>query len=424
MLIEFSVTNFRSFRDTQTLSMVANAGAELRKTNTCDLGVSGIPVLLRSAAIYGPNAGGKSNLLRAMDFTRDFVLESAQDGQEGQPISAEPFLFESATRTAPCEFEVLFVQDRVRYQYGFAVNHQQVTHEWLLAYPEGRAQRWFERQYDPVTAREDWYFGSRFKGRRQLLQEATRSNALFLSTAVQLNNEQLKPVFNWFRRQVAVLTSNSRLSPGFSIKQCEQDSQRKGIVEFMNEADLSIAGIKLETTPFSMDTLPQDMPGPLKDWLEKEMEGKRITNVKFLHQCPNEPEPVALASELESDGTQKLFALAGPWRDTLDRGITLLVDELDASLHPLIMRYLIASMHDPDKNPHNAQLIFTLHHTAILDSELLRRDQVWFMEKDRDNASRLYPLTDFNPRKEERNLEKGYLKGRYGALPFVGDPRF
>ena len=191
MLIEFKVTNFRSIHNTQTLSMVAGTGTELKEQNMLASGLSSLPDILRSSIIYGPNAAGKSNLLRAVQFMQSFVLTS-QSLQEGQDINVTPFLLNSKSRTEPSEFEVIFAQDKVRYQYGFAVNKVRVMNEWLLAYPEGRPQRWYERKYDQQKGSDTWYFGSRFSGPRTMIdvwQKATRQNGLFLSTAIQLNSE-------------------------------------------------------------------------------------------------------------------------------------------------------------------------------------------------------------------------------------------
>ncbi len=422
MLIEFSVTNFKSIQATQTLSLVASPATELQEQNSFTTSENGVPRLLRSVAIYGPNASGKSNLLEAIDFMESFVTESSKEGQEGEPIDVKPFLFNTVNRTEPSEFEVLFLQEGVRYQYGFAVNCTRVTHEWLIAYPEGRPQRWFEREYDTAANKESWYFGSKFKGHKTVLQETTRSNALFLSTAVQLNNEQLKPVYNWFHQKLRTIGVGG-LGPTYSASFCKTEAGRKRILDLLNAADLSIADLKVEMMKFDLTDLPSDMPEPLKEVIRKELDGKETPEVTFLHTMSGSEELVALDPDDESVGTRKLFTLAGPWLDVLDNGHVLFVDELNNSMHPLMVRFLIGLINNPRINRKNAQLIFSTHDTSVLDNELLRRDQIWFTEKDAANATRLYPLSDFTPRKGEA-LEKGYLKGRYGALPYIGDVRF
>lgn len=422
MLIEFSVTNFKSIQATQTLSLVASPATELQEQNSFTTSENGVPRLLRSVAIYGPNASGKSNVIEAIKFMRSFVTESSKEGQEGEPIDVKPFLFNAASRTEPSEFEVLFLQEGVRYQYGFAVTSTRVTHEWLIAYPEGRPQRWFEREFDAAANKESWYFGSKFRGHKAVIQETTRINALFLSTAVQLNNEQLKPVYNWFNQKLRTIGVGG-LAPTYSATLCKTEAGTKRILELLNAADLSIMDLKVEMKRFDLTDLPSDMPEPLKDMISKELDGKEMPEIKFMHTMSGSEELVALDPDDESVGTRKLFTLAGPWLDVLDNGHVLFVDELNNSMHPLMVRFLIGLINNPQINRKNAQLIFSTHDTSVLDNELLRRDQIWFTEKDAANATKLYPLSDFTPRKGEA-LEKGYLKGRYGALPYIGDVRF
>jgi AAA15 family ATPase/GTPase len=240
MLIEFSVTNYRSFLTPQSLTLTANTATELQEENSFISPVSNLPSLLRSAVIYGPNAAGKSNLIQAIAFMKKLILSSAKESQEGEKIDATPFLFNRQSSRDPSEFEVVFIQNDIRYQYGFAVNPERVTGEWLFAYPESRAQRWFERNYDLETQKDIWYFGPKFTGSRKVWQDATRGNALFLSTAIQLNNEQLKPVFNWFDHKLRVIGQGENISPGFSAGECEKEEKKEKILKFMNAADLSI----------------------------------------------------------------------------------------------------------------------------------------------------------------------------------------
>lgn len=423
MLIEFSVTNYRSILTPQSLTLTANTSTELQEENTFVSPVSNIPRLLRSSVVYGPNAAGKSNLVQAIAFMKGFVLSSAKESQEGEEIDVTPFLFNLESTQKPSEFEVMFIQDGIRYQYGFAANSERVTGEWLFSYPEGRAQKWFERNYNSETQKDIWYFGPKFTGSRKVWQEATRGNALFLSTAIQLNNKQLKPVFNWFNHKIVVISQGESIHPGFSISECEDVNKKRKLLRFMNAADLSIADILLEKKEFSLEDLPDGMPQHLKDEIFRDLEGKRLTQVFFLHSSSNTGEDVALDFDEESAGTRKLFALASPWLDVLENGLVLFVDELNTSLHPHIVRFLLNLIHSSEMNPHNAQLIFNTHDTSVLDQTLMRRDQVWFVEKDEANATRLYPLSDYKPRKGEA-LQKGYLYGRYGALPFAGELRF
>ena len=423
MLIEFSVTNYRSFLAPQRLTLTANPAAELQEENTFVSPIPSLPRLLHSAVVYGPNAAGKSSLIQAIGLMKRLVLSSAKESQEGEPIDVKPFLFKRESSQKPSEFEVLFIQGGIRYQYGFAADSTRVIGEWLFAYPEGRPQKWFERNYNPEAQKDVWYFGPRFTGKRKTLQEYTRDNALFLSTAIHLNNEQLKPVFDWFDKKLVVLGETETIHPGFSIGECEAAEKKKKILAFLNSADLSITDISLQKTAFSMEDLPNEMPQTMKEEIARDFKGKELTRLLFMHPSSDNGGDVGLDFNEESAGTRRLFELAGPWLDVLDRGRVFFVDELDTNLHPHLVRFLLKLLHNLETNRHNAQLIFATHDTTVLDQSLMRRDQVWFVEKDAENATQLYPLSDYKPRKGEA-LQKGYLYGRYGALPFPGELKF
>lgn len=423
MLIEFSVKNYRSFWESQALSMAAGPAKELRDENTFTPSSPELPRMLRSAVVYGPNGGGKSNLIKALSFMREFVLLSAKESQEGERIDMKPFLLHPDGSSRPSEFEVVFIEDGMRYQYGFAVTNNQVTHEWLLAFPGNRVQRWFERSYDPNKGKEEWYLGAKLTGQKKTWQTSTRSNALFLSTAVQLNSEQLKPVFNWFQQKLVVIGHGERIERGFTASNCEDNEGCAGILQFLKDAGIEVDGISIKERKFDEFKFPPDMPDELQSFIQKDLKDKSFKEIYFKHQIIDSKDFALFPLAEESDGTQKLFAYAAPWLDVLQNGLVLVVDELDNSFHPHLVRYLLKLIHNSTKNTANGQLIFSTHDTSILDAKVLRRDQIWLMEKDAKHATRLYPLSDFHPRKNEA-LEKGYLQGRYGALPYIGDIKF
>ncbi len=417
MLIEFSVSNYRSIRDTQTLSLVAGTGTELGEQNSFNPPASSAPKLLRSAVIFGPNAGGKSNIIKAMHFMQKFVISSSSRGQEGEKISTSPFRLDKKSPSQPSTFEVIFIEGGVRYQYGMAVTQSRVEREWLLAYPEGRAQRWFERTFVSNTNNYEWYFGPFFKGQKEILKKATRVNALFLSTGVQLNNEQLRDVFNWFDDRLVTIHASEKIPEafaGYTLHRCENESDRQQIVRFLQAADLGIDDLKVKKGVFAPNDFLDEMP----DKLKQKFLGKEFSQPVFFHEHMDSTDISGFEFEDESDGTQGMFALAGPWIDTLETGKVLVVDELDTSLHPMLMRFLIETLHSSESNPNNAQLVFTTHDATLMASQYFRRDQIWFVEKDKSRSTTLYPLSDFSPRKGEA-IEKGYLRGRYGALPFT-----
>lgn len=422
MLIEFSVKNYRSFWESQTLSMAAGASKELRENNTFSSTLPELPGLLRSAVVYGANGGGKSNLVKALGFMQDLVLLSARESQEGEQIDLKPFFLHPEGLSRASEFEVVLVEKGVRYQYGFAVTRNRIVHEWLLAFPGNRPQRWFERTHNPGKEEEEWYFGAKMTGQKKTWQKSTRSNALFLSTAVQLNSEQLKPVFNWFQRLV-VIGHEDQVRNDFTIDRCEDKKSNDNILAFLKSAGIGVDGIIIKERKFDRITTPFDMPDEIKGYFQNEMKDQTFKEVFFKHRLVDSENFALFPLTEESDGTQKLFSYAAPWLDLLQNGRVMVVDELDNSFHPHLVRYLLRLVHSAAHNTGNGQLIFSTHDTSILDPRILRRDQVWFVEKDDMQATQLYPLSDFHPRKNEA-LEKGYLQGRYGALPYIGDIRF
>lgn len=424
MLIEFSVTNYRSVLERQTLNMVASTYfKELESFNTFMPGQhDDLPRLLRSAVLYGPNASGKSSLIQALRFVEKQVLHSQKESQAGDEIDVVPFKLTAASRSADSEFEVTFVEQGVRYEYGFCCNRERFTEEWLIAYPLGRAQKWFHRLFDAEADEDVYKFSTSFLGgrQRQTWAAQTRQNALYFSTAIQLNNEQLKPAFDWFKLRLRVFDSVQGLSSGYTMHRCGNDEDRKRVVAFMNSADLSIADIQIKETVFSADALPRKMPAALRDKLLKGMAGQKFVKTSFFHRDEDTQASVEFAEDEESDGTRALFAFAGPWLDMIENERVLVVDELDTSLHPLLVSHLVRRLHHEGTK---AQLIFTTHDTTLLSQKLLRRDQVWFMEKNAKSATRLYPLSDFSPRDNEA-VERGYLNGRFGGIPFLKDLDF
>ncbi len=418
MLIEFTVKNFLSFREKTTFSLISTKGGELRDSNTFDPKALSTPTLLKSGVIYGANAAGKSNFIKALRRMQALILLSAHESQANEALPITPFLLNPSYSRLPSEFEVTFFSEGVRYQYGFAATKERISEEWLLAYPKGRPQRWIERTYNDKTQAYSWGAMSQLSGQKQVWQEATRDNALLLSTAMQLNSQQLKPVFNWFKKILHV-SGIGGWDHDYSIEQCKKAETKMAVVHFLKAADLDIEDIELETEKFNSNMLPKNMPDAIKKETEAKFKGKPVVvNIMTTHLLPN-GEQVLFDMGDESDGTQKIFALAGPWLETLQHGYVLVIDELHDNLHPLMVKFLVSLFHNKETNPHNAQLIFTTHDTSILNQEVFRRDQVWFCEKDGDKSSRLNPLSDFSPRKKTENLEKGYLSGRYGALPYL-----
>jgi len=416
MLIEFSVANFMSVRDRQSFSLSRGRGDELVETNTFKAKAASEFELLRSAAIYGPNASGKSNFVYALHIMQVIVRESATSIKRGDTLPVMPFRLSQSTRRAPSEFEVTFIAGGVRYQYGFSATAERVHQEWLLAYPKGRPQHWFGREWNEESNSYDWELGNNLIGEKQLWKKSTRDNALFLSTAVQLNSEPLQPVYDWFANTLR-MSGVEGLPVEFSATLCE-GKQKEQILNFMRMADLYISDVIVEKHPFDIDALPKDMPMAVKEAFVEDFKDKQFVEIKTVHKSA-EGETVLFNFKEESSGTQKFFAYAGPWINVLEEGCVMFVDELHNSLHPKLVWFLVNLFQSNESNPNNAQLVFTTHETSILNQNVFRRDQIWFCEKEKEQETNVYPLTDFSPRKGHENLELAYLSGRYGALPYL-----
>lgn len=431
MLIEFLVSNYRSIKGEARFSLVAGTGNEHRETNVVvpelTAGVRSTP-LLRSAAIYGANAAGKSNLIQAMAVMREIVIGSSEKGERNLPVV--PFKFDVDSRTLPTTLRATFLADGVRYEYGFSVTSEAVLEEWLYAWPHGRAQLWFTRDRDE-TDQDKFDFGKKLTGDKEVWRRATRTDALFLSTAVALNSAQLRPVSNWFtellcfpgRREAwSAIYSTTRWDLAATMSNCE-GARKAEILEFLQAADLAVSDLRVveresKYTLFrSFRTSDDDSTGP--DTLSEPTTSKlKIREVNIVHE-PETGQPGELAVSEESDGTQKFLSIAGPWLDALANGKIIFYDELHDNLHPALVRFLVECFHDPKLNTSGAQLIFSTHETSILTQEIFRRDQVWFCERGSDLVTSVFALTQFSPRKGLDNLKRSYLGGRYGALPII-----
>lgn len=415
MLVEFSVSNFRSIKDEARLSLVARPDKEHEDSIfTVESPTEGArPIrLLRSAAMYGANAAGKTNMVMGLKAMHDIVLRSS--GSLDQ-LPVTPFRFDPACSARPTSLEVVCVAEGVRYQYGFTATADEVIDEWLYAWPSGRPQIWFERNRSGSTESTSWKLGGKLTGDREVWKRATRANDLFLSTAVALNSKQLQPIFDWFRKRLHVVGGGG-WDYDFSVHYCEKS--KAAVVDFLTAADLAVTDIRIEEKAFSTDMLPKDMPPKLRETIAETLIAREMEDISLQHR-PKGGASAELDMDEESHGTQKLFALAGPWLDSLAEGNVIVFDELHDHLHPELVRFLVSRFHDPSANPHGAQLVFTTHDTSILDRDVFRVDQIWFCERNDRLETTVFPLSDFRARKGVENLGRAYLSGRFGALPYI-----
>jgi hypothetical protein len=417
LLIRFRVENFRSIHGEQELSLVASPLSERQETlvhsDRYDLD------LLRAAAIYGPNASGKSTLVAALEFMKAAVENSHRKWAPDGGISRAPFALAPAAAKEPSLFAVDLLLSGVRYEYGFVVDSSRVLEEWLFAYPKGRKQEWFTRE---AGREQELIFSRLLQGENRTIAGLTRPNSLFLSAAAQNNHPMLDPIYRWFSSHLWIIDEQSRSGLEMVATQlCMNEPMRTAVQAFLEAADLGITDVDVIEEDFTSFAVRHNLGADDPDMREFPL---RIgTGVQFRHRVNSTGGGVVLPFDQESQGTRALFGLSGLILSVLQNGGVLVVDELDRSLHPHLALMIVGLFNTPAANPRNAQLIFNTHDTNLLDRQLLRRDQIWFTEKGDDGATRLFPLTDYRARKYE-NVEQGYLQGRYGAVPSVGTPGF
>lgn len=420
MLIEFRVENHRSLRDEQVLTM--EAGRIGPSDDPRPRVVPGSPEpLLPVSVLYGANASGKSNVLAALSFMRNAVLESHRTWPPDEGIPLDPFAW-GPKKSEPSLFEVAIVINSIRYEYGFLASEKEFLEEWFYAWPHGKKQIWYERDAGKFK------FGENLRGENKLIEEITRPNALFLSAAVQLKHTQLQPVFTWFRtlRPINLPVGRFSLFRGQSLHGFRV-TEIVDMIEASHQPNLFEGSKSLGRLSDRFRAMLQNADIGIVDLrvikTDSSEEGFRHSRIRIQLKHKSSIEDAWLPLEEESKGTQMLFSMALPILEAIKDGTTLIVDELEGSLHPSVAQKIVHLFNDPSLNPHNAQLIFTTHDTNLLGTTVgepaLRRDQVWLTEKDPEGATRLYPLTDYKPRTAE-NLERGYLQGRYGAIPFLG----
>ncbi len=424
MLIEFKVKNFRSFKDEQTFSMVASPDSSLSDNYLANPAFPRFNIL-KSAVIYGANASGKTNLIKALAFVEGFVCNSHRK-KIGSKIEVEPFLLEDAG--AEVSFELTFVHQNVRYRYGFVVDETHVVEESLYAYPSNRSQMWFERVKDQVSDKSqeisyNWNFGSSLKGESRRIAAQTRSNVLFLSKAADSNHKQLSQVYDWFNSCLDTFLDIREFPPTITAQLANENPViKETLAELINIADLGITDFEAEEKELLKEDMPEDMPENMREALHNLFVNRKGWKISMIHSTKNLTVTRSFSLMEESMGTQRLFAFGGIIIKALLEGRVLVVDELDSSLHPLLSKMLVKLFNDKASNPKGAQLIFNTHDTTLLDTEnLFRRDQIWLVEKDADGASHLYPLSDFKPRIGEA-IQKNYIQGRYGAVPMIQEP--
>jgi len=424
MLIEFSVANYLSFKDKVTFSMVAtdlDSNTRLDENNVFQ--VDNELSLLKSAAVYGANASGKSNLVKAIGFMRWFIINSSSSTQITDSIDVNEFKLSTETINKSSRFEIVFLLDRKIYRYGFELDTKQVVSEWLFCTPRSKESKYFERNSQQIKVLSKFPEG-------KLLESKTRPNALFLSVVAQFNGKISEQILLWFENLGVLSGIRGILDHGYTLEFMHEEKYRIDIIKLIKKLDLSINDIKTRTVEIPLKNVPKELLEELTESSERNIkEIKTITgfDIKTIHTQYNSEGDIYSTKEFdmdknESEGTKKLFSFAGPIIYILREGGILIIDELDSRLHPLITETIVELFNSKETNPNNSQLVFMTHDTNLLNNQLFRRDQIWFVEKDQYEATDLYSLVEYDI-SENDSYKTDYIKGRYGAIPFIGDIR-
>ena len=416
MLLRFGVSNHLSIRDPQDLLFTASS---LRDPHEGLIDCSAAPrgSVVPAVVIYGANASGKSNLVHAMVTMQRMVLFSQTQGDPRGSVTRYPFRLDAASAAEPSRFDLDFVLKGVRYHYGFDATDDEFTSEWLYSFPKSHRRTLFEREGD------SYHFGRELRGRNTVISELTKRNSLFLSAAAQHRHEQLSSVFRYF---LSLPTFLSASVPNVeAVTAIAQDGIDSRVIRFLGKINTGVCNYRSRETrlPDEIRELRRDLIDLMSKWSEGAFEtgpdDKQIA-IELGHRT-RDGDPAYIELGLESAGTLRLLMVLSLAYNALDNGVPVIIDELDASLHTLASEAVLGLFCSHETNPKGAQLIATTHDTNLLASPMLRRDQVWFTEKDAYGATVLFPLTEIRTRSGD-NFEKGYLQGRYGAIPLT-DPR-
>ncbi|WP_081762780.1 ATP-binding protein [Xanthobacter sp. 126] len=418
MLLRLSASNFLSFSEGQELSLVASG---LKGPEEGLLPIPGTDLFaVPSAIVYGANASGKTNFVKSLRFMRAAIIDSHRLGRPEGGVPRVPFKLDPTKATAPTVVEADFIVDGVRFQYGFECDDDKFLSEWLFSYPEGKRRRMFERSGGNVE------FGSFFKGPKKILVDLMRPNSLFISTATQNDHEELSKIVSFFRNiKFSINLSVAKELINNTFKKDQIDSRT---IAFLTAVGTGITGYR-QTDIEIPDTL-RNFSKEFSELARKHMGDSvsvednlsdRSSDVAIeLAHAGAGGETCYFGLERESSGTRRLILLMNNIFKSLDRGSVIVIDELDASLHTHAAEKIISLFSNPSVNKNGSQLITTTHDTNLLNCSCLRRDQIWFCEKDYIGSSHIFPLSDIKSRQTD-NFEQGYLEGRYGAIPYSGN---
>lgn len=413
MLIQFSCRNFMSIKNEATLSLLAGADKE-HPENIVDFRDERI---LSHAAIYGANASGKSNVIQALATAINIVRKSNSLQISEEIPDLVPFLLDDESRLKPTTFDFIFTYNNVKYSYGFSADWHQVYEEYLYAYRSNRASKIFERtetDHFSFTKANAKAFGE--------YAEKTTPNKLFLATATAWNCEQTRDAYLWFVEKIETLTDLAKLeSYAFSKFEKNNDENLKAfMIRLLKNADVNISDYLIKMRDMPDKAMQKDAVFALLNQIGGSGQLKKVRISTAHHvKTPEGEKQYALPLQAESMGTQRLFLYGPLLKETLEQGKTLIIDDIDRNLHPLLVESIVDLFRGKGDAASGAQLIFTTQDVSLLSLKHFRRDQIYFTEKDNQTGmTELYSLDEFSPRKAE-NIRKGYLQGRYGAIPMI-----
>ena len=402
MILEFSVKNFLSFKEKVTFSMIANSNKELND-NYVEIGGNKV---LKSAAIYGANASGKSNLFKILTLVV-LMLRSSNSVDINAKLPLIPFKLDKGSVNKPSEFEIKFILDETRYVYGFIADKDKIYDEYLYYYPNGRETKIFDR-----TNINEYSYTQKDEKILREIEAKNAQNKFFLATATNWNFDKTKAAYNFLTNGIGTCNNLEILkNMAYKMYETNPDYLKDFAIDFLQKADFNI-----EDYQISQIDVPGEFLTAIPEFFTKTLPDKpKAYQVLFKHKNSDN----YLSIDEESLGTQMIFAFIPFLADSLKNKKVLIIDELDKSLHPFLVQYIVEIFNDAEINKNGSQLIFNTHDTNLLDLNILRRDQIWFTEKNSETGeSDLYSLSDFSVRKQE-NVEKGYMLGRYGAVPFI-----
>lgn len=429
MLIEFKVANYRSIGEEQILSLIP---ASQQKDYLDNIISNGKHNALNALAIYGANGSGKSNLLLAMGLLDKLVHLSARSSSTTK-LPFDPFLLREGWESKPTKFEITFIINENKYRYGVEFYKEEVAREWLYRKSTGREVALFLRKGDTIDP------SSGLKGNTKVIDaaiEATRPNALFLSTCDMLNVEEAKTIFQWFKHFNNIDGIDTEDEEIRTVSMWDNELDRENITEYLLRLNLGFVGVNISKKDFDEADLPKNINESTRNLLIKKLSDSQSYSVQAIHKIyssdGNETgKNIAWNfDERESKGTNKAFHLSGPILWALKNGGVLIIDEIEAKMHPLLTLDTINMFLNKETNPNNAQLIFATHDTNLLSYSNLRRDQIYFTEKNQWESTEIFSLSDFvylgdsktskiEKERPDTDKEKRYFEGRYGAVPFL-----